>query len=64
LEEEATVVTTQDFIIELFCRVDDQMKDTPKHSQAALYPSEIVCLAFIFAIKGVGNRSLLSLAGA
>jgi hypothetical protein len=56
LQQEATIVTTQEFITELFCRVDDQMKDTPKHSQAALYPSEIVTLAFMFAIKGVGNR--------
>jgi hypothetical protein len=56
LQREATVVTTQDFIIELFCRVDDRMKNTPKHSQAALHPSEIVTLAFMFAIKGVGNR--------
>ena len=49
-------MTTQDFIIGLFCRVDDQMKEVPKHSQAALHPSEIVTLAFMFAIKGVGNR--------
>ena len=49
-------MTTQDFITELFWRVDDQMKKMPKHAQAALYPSEIVCLAFIFASKGVGNR--------
>lgn len=48
---EATVVTTEDFITELFCRVDDQMKELPKHSQASLYPSEIVTHAFIFAIK-------------
>jgi hypothetical protein len=50
-------VTTQDFITELFCRVDDQMHETPKHSQAQLYPSEVVTLAFMFAIKGVGNRA-------
>jgi hypothetical protein len=56
LQAEARIVTTQDFITELFCRVDDQMKDVPKHAQAALHPSEIVCLAFMFAIKGVGNR--------
>jgi hypothetical protein len=56
LQQEASVVTTQDFITELFCRVDDQLKNEPKHSQAALHPSEIVTLAFMFAIKGVGNR--------
>jgi len=29
-------MTTIDFITELFCRVDDQMQDVPKHSQAVL----------------------------
>jgi len=49
-------VTTQDFIIELFCRVDDAMTEVKKHSQATLYPSEVVTLAVLFAVKGVGNR--------
>lgn len=49
-------MTTEDFIIELFCRVDDVMGHLPKHSQAALYPSEVVTLALLFALKGVGNR--------
>ena len=47
---------TEDFIIDLFCRIDDAMKDTPKHPQAHLYPSEVVTLAFLFAIKGVATR--------
>lgn len=47
---------TEDFIIELFCRVHDELKDVPKHTQAKLYPSEVVTLALLFAIKGVGNR--------
>ena len=51
-------MTTEDFIIELFCRIDDQMKDIAKHPQANLYPSEIVTLAVLFAIKGVGERAL------
>src|SRR5437870_3716495 len=46
-----------DFITELFCRVDDQMADIPKHSQAKLHPSEVVTLALLFSIKGVGNRA-------
>ena len=50
-------MTTEDFIISLFCRVDDAMKDIPKHSQANLYPSEIVTLGILFALKGVGNRA-------
>ena len=49
-------MTTEDFITELFCRIDDKMADIPKHPQASLYPSEIVTLAFLHAIKGVGNR--------
>jgi hypothetical protein len=50
-------MTTEDFIIELFCRVDDMMRGVPKHSQARLYPSEVVTLALLFALKGVGNRA-------
>jgi hypothetical protein len=50
-------MTTEDFITELFCRIDDMMKNTPKHSQANLYPSEIVTLAILFALKGVGDRA-------
>ena len=49
-------MTTEDFITELFCRVDDQMKEIHKHPQASLYPSEVVTLALLFAVKGVGNR--------
>lgn len=50
-------MTTEDFIIDLFCRVDDKMKDANKHSQAILSPSEVVTLALLFALKGVGNRA-------
>jgi hypothetical protein len=50
-------VTTEDFIIDLFCRIDDKMQDAQKHSQANLYPSEVVTLAILFALKGVGNRA-------
>ena len=50
-------MTTEDFIIDLFCRVDDQMPDAKKHSQASLYPSEVITIAILFALKGVGNRA-------
>jgi hypothetical protein len=50
-------VSTIDFITELFCRVDDAMRDVPRHSQANLYPGEIVTLALLFVLKGVGNRA-------
>lgn len=48
---------TEDFIIELFCRIDDQMTDVAKHSQSKLYPSEIVTLGVLHALKGVGQRA-------
>ncbi|MCB8981422.1 MAG: transposase [Ardenticatenaceae bacterium] len=48
---------TEDFIIELFCQVDDAMLNATKHSQATLFPSEVVTLALLFALKGCGNRA-------
>lgn len=45
-------MTTEDFIIELFCWVDDHMPQEPKHPQAKLYPSELVTIGLLFALKG------------
>jgi hypothetical protein len=56
-QEKARAVTTEDFIIELFCRVDDEMSEVIKHSQAGMHPSEVMTLALLFALKGVGNRA-------
>jgi hypothetical protein len=50
-------MTTQDFITELFCRIDDAMRDVPKHPQASLYPSEVVTIGMLFALKGCGERA-------
>lgn len=50
-------MTTCDFITELFCRVDDVLLDIPKHSQARLYPSEVVTLGLLFALKGGSERA-------
>lgn len=50
-------MSTNDFIIALFCRVDAAMHDVPKHPQAHLYPSEVVTLALLYALKGVGQRA-------
>jgi len=50
-------MTTEDFISELFCRIDDALKPMPKHPQAGLWPSEVVTLGVLFALKGVGNRA-------
>jgi hypothetical protein len=48
---------TEEFIISLFCRVDAALGDVPKHPQANLYPSEVVTLAPLYALKGVGGRA-------
>ena len=50
-------MTAQDFIIERFCKVDDQMQDVAKHSQASLWPSEVFTIGLLHTIKGVGNRA-------
>ena len=51
-------MTTEDFISALFYRVDEAMRDMPKHPLANLWPSEIVTLGLLFALKGVGTRAL------
>lgn len=33
------------------------MENVEKHSQASLYPNEIVTFALLFVLKGVGNRA-------
>lgn len=50
-------MTTQDFITELFCKVDDAMKEVPKHPLSAMHPSELVTIGLLFAWKGVGERA-------
>src|SRR5215475_4351321 len=55
--EGVSCMTTQDFILTLFCQIDDQMALVPKRPDAKLYPSEVVTLARLFAIKGVGTHA-------
>ena len=50
-------MTTIDWITDLFCRIDDRMQSLPKHPQATLWPSEVVTLGVLHALKGVGNRA-------
>jgi hypothetical protein len=45
-------MTTEDIIIAIFCCVDEQMPNLPKHPQARLYPSELVTVGLLFALKG------------
>src|SRR5262249_15070491 len=39
-----------------FCQVDDQLAGLPKHPESHLWPSEVVTLGLLHALKGVGNR--------
>ena len=41
----------------LFYAVDQEMLDISKHPEAKLYPSEVVTLALLFAVKGGGMRA-------
>ena len=48
-------MTTIDFITDLFCCVDDKLTQdniNHKHTQAKLYPSEVITLALLFRSKG------------
>jgi len=48
---------TEDFIIELFCRIDAAMANEPRHAQALLWPSELVTLGILFVLKGKTERA-------
>jgi hypothetical protein len=50
-------MTPQDFIITLFCAVDQEMLSIPKRPDAKLSPSEVVTLALLYALKGRGTRA-------
>ena len=56
---EEAPMTTGDIILHIFCRVDDSLPDIPRHSQAKLYPSELVTIGILFALKGLINILLL-----
>jgi hypothetical protein len=50
-------VTHEEFIINLFCRVDDQMKSQKQHPKAKLSKSELVTIGLLFALKGTSQHS-------
>ena len=50
-------MTTEHLIIGIFCHVDNVIGDLPRHSQAKLYPSELVTLALLYGLKGGGKRA-------
>jgi hypothetical protein len=45
-------MTTELIIIAMFCYVDSRMSGIGKHRQAKLYPSELVTIGILFALKG------------
>ena len=49
--------STQDFILELFYRVDTALCHVEKHPLAELWPGEVVTLAILFVLKGKGERA-------
>jgi hypothetical protein len=51
-------VATDEFRTHLFCLVDDRLGSRPKHPQAKLWPSELVTLGLLCALKGGSFRSL------
>jgi hypothetical protein len=51
-------MTTLEFMTTLLCEVDDEMPGLAKHPHASLWPSEVVTLGLLHALKGVGNRAL------
>ena len=58
--QDNALLPTEDLISTLFCRVDDRLNDqnlNQKHTQARLFPSEVVTLALLFALKGTGPRA-------
>jgi len=50
-------MTTPEFITALFYHVDEQLRTVPKHPKARLWPSEVVTLGLLHALKGGGNRA-------
>lgn len=53
-------MTTEDILIHIFCHVDDAMKgqaEVARHPQAKLYPSELVTIGILWALKGVSFRA-------
>ena len=47
-------MTTVDLITALFYEVDEQLRTIPKHPEAHLWPSEVVTLGLLHALKEGG----------
>ncbi|HEX9872256.1 MAG TPA: hypothetical protein VGC99_27405 [Candidatus Tectomicrobia bacterium] len=53
-------MTTVECITALFDHVDEQLRTVPKHPEVHLWPSEVVTLGLLHALKGVGNRAFIA----
>jgi hypothetical protein len=60
------MTTTFEFITALFCQVDDQLADLPKHPEAHLWPigfpeeyAKFLAVALPWIISGIGASHLL-----
>ncbi len=51
-EDIITLVAPARVVISIFCEVDDNLPEIRKHPQAKLYPSELVTIGILFALKG------------
>src|SRR5437764_7825212 len=51
------VLRLHEFITALFYQIYNHLHDLPKHPDAHLWPSEVVTLGLLHALKGVGNRA-------
>src|SRR5579859_5697088 len=45
-------MTTEEIIMQIYCYVDEQLGEVKKVAQAHLYPSEVVTIGILFALKG------------
>ena len=45
-------MTTEDIILHIFYLVATSLPAIPRHSQAKLYPSELITIGILFALKG------------
>ena len=50
-------MTTEDIIIHIFCRVDEQLPPLMKHSQVKLYPSELVTIGVLYAVSSPSSTA-------
>ena len=50
-------MTTEDIILHIFYLVAITLPALPRHPQAKLYPSELVTIGILFALKGGCSRA-------